>query len=84
MRKVTYAESYTPPRYVVADELDIFFWLLFTKSCQWKYEEEWRLFSRDSFGEIEYPPGMLEEITMGCQITDESARKVIDANNRRK
>lgn len=48
-----------------------------TKSDHWKYEEEWRLFSKEP-GHLNIPSNALVSIILGCKMSKQNRDKVLD------
>ena len=72
-RKVAYAQSYpslTPKSLGSAHEIDAALKrVLYTKSKQWTYEDEWRNF-KDTGGKVYSLPGEIKSLTFGCRVSD--------------
>lgn len=47
-----------------------------TKSTKWKYEQEWRLITRNGNSAIEYEPRALTGIYFGCSMLEDQKRKI--------
>ncbi len=48
---------------------------LCTKSDDWKYEDEWRLFNRDP-GHLDFSPQLLTRIILGCKMDKEHTEQI--------
>jgi len=53
--------------------------VLFTKSCDWKYEREWRVIERIKGQQrlFNIPPEALSEVILGCEMPGQDRNKVI-------
>lgn len=49
---------------------------LYTKSKEWKYEDEYRCVSMNYIGQVSYNPYNLKEIILGCKMTDPKKNEV--------
>ncbi len=57
--------------------------VLLTKSQHWSYEKEWRIIELEGKGEYKYPSESLKEVILGCQITEENRKNIINLINER-
>lgn len=48
---------------------------VWTKSCGWSYEQEWRVV-RNEVGEVEYDPSLIKGIIFGCRMGKPSKNKI--------
>ncbi len=67
----------------ISDE-EIFALKTLTKSIIWKYEEEWRIFSKKSqdngqlYEDVPFYPEEIEAIYLGCCMIEENKKKIFD------
>jgi hypothetical protein len=64
---VIYADTY-PPLNISMDLHEVAIGLFRTKSCHWRYEREWRIFS-NAAGFKSFPKECLSGVILGCQIS---------------
>jgi len=70
--------EYSPDFNVIKGNLDeILERACLVKAEQWKYEEEWRLI-RESEDFVSFPDQCLTGVILGCRITDDDRRWVLD------
>ena len=91
LRRVDYAETRptatsTGPILNIEEEQEKYF---FTKSIDWKYEEEWRICASTQFAIppdptndekmylFEFPPDCLKELIFGFRMTKENRSKIV-------
>lgn len=74
--KVIYSTEYPKLNFAVDPE-NTWKKILFTKSVQWKYEEEWRLIDLQGYGEKTLPSDLIKGIIFGMKMLEENKIKII-------
>jgi hypothetical protein len=65
--KINYVYRYTPLKYLDSPNEEFIKLAIFTKSKDWEYECEWRVFDLNNQGLIPFEKTMIKEIIIGCQ-----------------
>lgn len=85
--KVIYPESNTfPSVHPLMDEKESFFKKFFTKSIDWKYEEEYRILNiippeksgNSNIRKFKYDSSFISDITLGLKISDKASSEIIE------
>jgi hypothetical protein len=80
---IQYEKDYPTVRMFTADKEDWGKESFLTKFIEWKYEDEWRLTSRE-LGHLAFPPELLTGIILGCKITSKHTEMIRDWVSNRK
>lgn len=81
-RKVIYTEDYPVAELFSENFFDNFYQGLFTKSLQWKYENEYRAIQPVANVCLPYSKECIVEIIMGCQISPQTKIEIKEIINR--
>jgi len=86
LKKVIYAREYPIliPTKMMADfdplsvDKNVYVKALLTKSSNWKYEKEWRLFMYGFTDKaINLPDGIIDGVILGCQMNENTVKEIL-------
>jgi hypothetical protein len=82
--QVTYHTVHPTIPYFSAPLTDFVYGLVGAKAAQWQHEREWRLARTRQLGRVPFPAHALDGIILGCKVTAEDERFVLDLVKERK